>query len=98
MHVVDVDEGLATAYILLFKLEVMIGKRETVERQGTKDALASPTTLDLPLRVLTNKIEDAVWTEELDVSCQMTHRRLEGQLWNSLARRRRLLLASFSRL
>jgi hypothetical protein len=49
MHVVDIDEGLATAYILLFKIEVMIGKRETVECQGTKDALASSTALDLPL-------------------------------------------------
>jgi hypothetical protein len=43
MHVVDVDEGLATAYISLFKLEVMLGKRERVECQGTKDALASST-------------------------------------------------------
>jgi hypothetical protein len=51
MHVVAVDEGLATAYISLFKLEVMLGKRELVESQGTKDALASSTirpTFDLP--------------------------------------------------
>jgi hypothetical protein len=76
MQVVDVDEGLATAYISLFKLKVIPGKRELVESQGTKDALASSIrpTLDLPPRLLTNKIKSAVCVGQLDVSCRMTHR------------------------